>query len=173
MNEELAQLVQLACNGNDNAFTKLMSTVKDRLYRIAYAHLQNEQDALEAIQETTYRAYKGIRKLREPNYFNTWIIRILLNYCMDELKRRTRMVIKQNLRSESISFNDGLITIRMEIDQLEPHLKQLIILKYLEDLTTAQIAELLGIPDSTIKTRLTKALTLLRKQMVKDGETYA
>lgn len=172
MNEELTQLVQLACKGNDTAFTKLMNTEKDKLYRIAYAHLQNEQDALEAIQETTYRAYKGIRKLREPQYFGTWITRILLNYCMDELKHRSRTHTNDEFIEQATTFNVDFINVRMQIDRLEPQLKQLVILKYLEDLTTAQIAELLGIPDSTIKTRLTKALTLLRKQMVKDGETY-
>ncbi|PZT57794.1 hypothetical protein DN757_00095 [Paenibacillus silvae] len=45
---------------------------QSRLYRIAYAYLHNEGDALEAIQESTYRAYRNLKKLKEPSYFSTW-----------------------------------------------------------------------------------------------------
>ena len=67
-----------------------MEMHQSRLYRIAYAYLHNEDDALEVIQESTYRAYRNLKKLKQPNYFETWLIRILLNCCADERKRQGR-----------------------------------------------------------------------------------
>lgn len=199
MNDETVDrvtLIRRASKGDDAAFAELMSIEKRRLYRIAFAHLQNELDALEAIQETTYRAYKSIRKLREPKFFGTWVTRILLNYCMDELKRRKRMLVNTEHTARTLDGYASAATVassgrmigmaasnsqvdsqgfamRLMLDQLQPQSKQLIILKYLEDLTIAQIAELLGSPDSTIKTRLGKALAELRKLWMEDGESYA
>ena len=87
---DIEELLRAAKRGDEEAFYALMSSQKERLYRIAYAYLKNEDDALEAIQETTYRAWKTFGRLREAKLFPTWIVRILLNCCNDEWKRRKR-----------------------------------------------------------------------------------
>lgn len=81
-------LVLAAKCGDDEAFYALIILHKDKMYRIAYTYMKNETEALEAVQEATCRAYVQLRKLREPSYFGSWLIRILMNYCVDELKRR-------------------------------------------------------------------------------------
>ncbi|MEX2104755.1 MAG: sigma-70 family RNA polymerase sigma factor, partial [Bacilli bacterium] len=85
-------MVHAAKNGDDDAFYRLILDNKEKMYRIAYSYFKNETDALEAIQEVTYRAYVRIKKLREPQYFNTWLIRIMINYCLDEMKKGNRFV---------------------------------------------------------------------------------
>ena len=117
MNDE--DLVKAAQNGDDNAFYGLISAYKDNLYNVAYCYLKNQQDTLEAIQEVTYRAYLKINKLKEPKYFNTWLTRILINYCIDEQKRKQKIV---SLEEEPSNYNDNHIdnlTIEDAIEKLE------------------------------------------------------
>ncbi|UUZ92843.1 hypothetical protein LJK87_47525 [Paenibacillus sp. P25] len=86
----LEERVRAAQRGDDEAFYALVSEDKERLYRIGYAYLKNETEVLEAIQEVTCRAYMKVRKLKEPKYFHTWLIRILIHYCIDEQKRKRK-----------------------------------------------------------------------------------
>lgn len=83
------QLVIKAIAGNEAAFIELMKMYKIDLYKTGLSFLKNEEEALEAIQEVTYRAYKSIRKIKEPAYFKTWLMRIMINYCQDQLKKKS------------------------------------------------------------------------------------
>lgn len=91
-------LVLRAKKGDETAFYSLMMNHKEQLFKIAYSYLKNEQDALEAIQEVTFRAFKHIRKLKEPDFFSTWLIRILINHCNDELHKKKRLEMKADFR---------------------------------------------------------------------------
>ena len=64
--------------------------MKGRLYRTALLYLGGEAAALDAVDEAVYRAFLSHRKLRRPEHFNTWVTRILINVCNDELRRRKR-----------------------------------------------------------------------------------
>src|SRR5699024_3006731 len=89
-------MLKAAKKGDSEAFIQLLETQKEQIYRIAFAYLKNEQDALEAIQKVTFRAYKNIKKLKEAKYFSTWLTRIMINYCIDELKRKKRFLINDS-----------------------------------------------------------------------------
>ena len=164
-------LLKAAKKGDSEAFFQLFSKHKEKLYRIALSYLKNEQEALEAIQEVTFRSFKNIKKVREPKYFSTWITRIMMNYCIDELKRRKRFIPGEtDLLTESITEeNDNRIGMESAIQTLEPNLQEVIILKYFQDFTIDQIAEQLDRPVGTIKTWLNRALQLLRKQITREG----
>jgi RNA polymerase sigma-70 factor (ECF subfamily) len=173
LEEQIIEIVKAARKGDDESFYQLIDTHKDRLFRIAYAYLHNEQDALEAIQETTFRAYVKLRSLRKPEYFRTWLIRILINYCNDELKRRRRQSAQAadaRITEDEDLTEHHVERIRLEgaLDSLEPKLKQIVILKYFEDLTIREIAKVLRRPDSTVKTWLYKALVSLNRHMRKE-----
>jgi len=167
------QLARAARQGDDEAFFLLVSAEKERLYRIAYSYLRNEADALEAIQETTCRAYGKLRQLKEPKYFHTWFIRILIHCCIDERKRRDRAAFPSNL-SEPTSEPQGHADDRLELEEaigkLEPRFRHVIILKYYQDMTLTEIARLLEKPEGTVKTWLHKALAQLRKQIGREGD---
>ncbi|GAE47233.1 sigma factor [Mesobacillus boroniphilus] len=96
---ELQELVHRAKKGDEAAFYDLMQLHKVRLYRIALSYLKNSEDAVEALQEVTYRAFRSIRRVKEPQYFTTWLTRILINYCNDELKKRKRILVSDDLIS--------------------------------------------------------------------------
>lgn len=176
-------LVRAARRGDDHAFFELVSMHKSQLYRMAWTYLRQEQDALEAVQETVCRAYVGLKKLRNDELFTTWLVRILLNVCMDELKRRGR----QSPSSEpwqqdqprgktmcSTDRQDLTVEDRLELEQalqrLDEPEKQVILLKYFEDMTITDIANVLGCPPGTIKTRLHRALVQLRDWLGKGSE---
>ncbi len=166
-------LVRAARNGDDQAFTRLMDEEKARLYRIAYAYLHSQPDALDALQETAFRAYRNIRKLNDHTLFSTWVTRILLNYCADERKRRNRPVYPDYTSAKEVSGpKPDNLDLYMALDRLQPSEKQLIILKYMEDWTYPQIASLLQMPESTIKTRARRALDQLKSILGREDEAY-
>lgn len=168
--------VAAAQNGDDEAFYELVCAEKERLYRIAYAYLKNEADALEALQEATCRAYLKLRKLKEARYFQTWLTRILIHYCIDEQKRKRRVLPLYELPdtlAHDLALDDKL-RLELAIDRLPPNYRHIIILKYYEDMTLTDISKLLEKPEGTVKTWLHKALEELRLAYGrKGGEGYA
>lgn len=89
---EIKGLLKKAKKGDDGAFYELMQIHKIQLLKIALSYLRNEDDALEALQEVTFRAYQAVKKVKQPEYFSTWLIRIMLNYCHDQFKKKNRLV---------------------------------------------------------------------------------
>ncbi|CAH0117625.1 RNA polymerase sigma factor SigV [Paenibacillus sp. CECT 9249] len=162
-----SEWMRRAQRGDDEAFYELINSDRERLYRIAYRYLRNEDDVLEAIQEMTYRAYKQLRKLKRPEYVSTWLIRILINYCIYEQKRRRRVLpILEPLPDERASAMDlSGLGIELAVERLELKYRQIILLKYYHDLTIGEIARILERPEGTVKTWLNKALRSLRGTM--------
>jgi RNA polymerase sigma-70 factor (ECF subfamily) len=170
MNEDLQMemLMMLTKSGDTEAFIKLMDGQKARLYRIARAYLTNEQDVLDALQETSFRAYQGIAKLKDSALFETWLTRILLNCCNDEYRRRKRRNLFAQIKRMGASqptFSAGSdlkVTLEEAVKELPATQKEIIILKYVQQYTLAEIAVIMGCPEGTVKTGLHKALGRLR-----------
>lgn len=163
-------LIIAAKQGDEEAFLKLIHENKIKLYRIAFSYLKNELDSLEAIQEVTYRAYIKIKKLRNPKYFNTWLIRIMINYCIDEIRKKNKVIYKE-IEIKSFDDSSSNLSIENAIEILEPKYKTVIILKYINDYTIQEIAKIMQRPEGTIKTWLNKSLKILRKYYDKDGDS--
>lgn len=169
---EIEQLVIAAKKGHAEAFTTLISSQQERLYRIAYAYLHNEADALEAIQEVTYRAFNKINKLKDPAFFTTWIIRILLNYCSDERKRKRCFSSEPPLPESYVLDHIEDFDLTFALEELDSACKQVIILKYYEGFTLTEIGLIMESPTGTIKTRLHRALEQLRVKFGTKGDQY-
>lgn len=181
--------VEKAIAGDQAAFYQLMLMHKEQLFRMAFYMLRDEQGALEAIQETTYRAYKAIAGLHSAHYFKTWLIRILINYCHDQQKKATRerateaqkierLAEQNNLELKYSNLNEvaNSIDLQQAIQLLEPHIQQVILLKYFEDLTIQEVADVLEHPVGTVKTWLHKGLKQLRIELAQEEggiERYA
>lgn len=168
----MEEKVRAAQSGDDEAFYELMLQHRERLYRVAYPYLQNEGECLEAIQEVTYRAYRELPKLKEPQFFSTWLIRILINDCHDRIKRNQRFISQETL-PELATEHDGLDIDRLDISEalsrIEPKYRTILQLKYFEDMTVVEIAHTLNKPEGTIKTWLHQGLKGLRKSLEKGG----
>lgn len=175
-------LVRAARRGDDDAFYRLIQEHKAKLYKIAYAYFHNEADALEAIQEVTCRAYTRIGKLREPQFFNTWLTRIMINYCADERRKRNRWTARitdLDLEHADVPAEDAQsaslskMMVQTALARMEDKYQTIIQLKYFHDLTIAEIAKTMKRPEGTIKTWLHQALKGLRKHLEKEDESRA
>jgi RNA polymerase sigma-70 factor (ECF subfamily) len=156
---------------DDDFFTRI-SEQKHRLFYIAYSYLKNEADALEAVQEATCRAYLKRKSLKDPERFAPWIIRILIHFCADEQKRKRKTLPLLHVPEKSDGQSgdiSGKLDLEMALEKLKPVYRHIVILKYMQDMTIAEIAAVMDRPESTIKTWLYKGLKQLRKLLGEDG----
>ncbi|WHY87270.1 sigma-70 family RNA polymerase sigma factor [Neobacillus novalis] len=164
------QLVKEAIKGDDSAFLQLIQLYKIDLYKTALSFLRSEEEALEAIQEVTYRAYKSIRTVRDASYFKTWLIRIMINYCNDQLKKEKRVVFSEEILSlQGTSENYNEMELKDAMLGLDERSQEIITLKYFQDMKIKDIALTLQCPEGTVKTWLNKALKALRNKLEGNG----
>ncbi len=143
--------------------------IRGRLYRTALLYLGGEAAALDAVDETVYRAFLSHRKLRQPEHFATWITRILINVCNDELRRRKREPSMAELPETAAEQFDAL-PLRDAVERLPRELRAVVVLRYFSGYTLAETAEALGLPPGTVSTRQRKALSLLRLELGDEKE---
>ncbi|MDL4842075.1 sigma-70 family RNA polymerase sigma factor [Aquibacillus rhizosphaerae] len=161
--------VKKAIKGNKKAFEKIIEFEKDRLYRIAYLYVKNENDAVEIVQQTAYKAFISIDKLKKPEQSSAWLKRIAINNSIDFLRQQKKVTpfIKETLEAipaKEINIDDKMDLYQL-IDQLDERQKTIIILKYYEDLPNHEIAKIIGCPEGTVKSSLHRTLLMLRRKM--------
>ena len=166
-------LVKRATKGDRQSFEKLMDIYFDRLCREAYIRCKYEEDVKEIVQETIYKAYRNIRSLKEPQYFKTWLSRILINVANDYLRNKGMVDLELDETSyvKEVVIEDKIeikIDLYNAIDELEHKYKDAVILRYIDDLKIEDISKILDRPVNTIKTHLRKALKDMKK-MLKEG----
>lgn len=149
-------------------YIRRAEVLKVRLYRTARLYLGGEHAALDAVDEAVYKGLRACEKLREEQFFGTWLTRILINVCNAELRRHRREVSVAELPETAQEDFDAL-PLRDAVGRLPRELKEVIILRYFSGLTLAETARALDIPQGTAATRQRKALRLLRLELV-DGE---
>ena len=158
--------IKLAQKGDDNAFYELISERKAQLYKTAFTYVKNKEDALDIVSETVYKAYISINKLKEPSLFNTWLTRILINTSLDSINKSSKVVpFEENVSSDIgliLKDDEQIMDLRVAVDKLQGEYKTIVILKYFQDMTLVEIAKVLQCPLGTVKTRLHKALGVLR-----------
>lgn len=169
---EHLELVLEAMNGDGEAFYQLILPKQEDFYRIAYSYVKNKEDALDIIHETVYKAFKSLKSLKKPEFFYTWLTRILINTSIDYAKNNWKVLyfFTNSLMYSNNFMNYGLnkdekIDLYSAIDTLKEKYKTVIILKYFNGLTLNEIAEILDTPLGTVKTNLHKALAALRNEM--------
>lgn len=153
-------------------FGARVEAVYKRLYRTAYLYLGSEADALEAVDEAVYRGWKALHQLREPEYFETWLTRILLNECHRELRRRKWFSFAEETLPESAGADayDGL-TLKEAVRRLPEELRAVVVLRFFGGYSQKETAQALQIPQGTVATRQRRALALLRLELGEEGDT--
>lgn len=146
-------------------FAARTETVKQRLYRTAYLYLGSEADALEAVDEAVYQALRALKKLREPELFETWLTRILINECHRELRRRKRLAGEEAIPETAGPDAYDALPLREAIRRLPEELRLVVILRFFAGYTQAETAAALDIPQGTAATRQRRALKLLRLEL--------
>ena len=146
-------------------FAARTEAVRQRLYRTAYLYLGSEADALEAVDEAVYQALRTLKKLREPEHFETWLPRILLNECHRELRRRKRGAGGDALPDTAGPDAYDALPLKEAVRRLPEELRAVVILRFFTGYTQAETAAALDIPQGTVATRQRRALALLRLEL--------
>ena len=129
-------------------FAKRIENVRMKLYRTALTYLGNETLALDAVDEAVYKALRGRWKLRQEQFFDTWITRILINECYNELRRQKRYASLQELPETAVEAYD-LLPLKEALRCLPEELKDVVILRYFTGYTLSETAQILDIPAGT------------------------
>ena len=162
-NVEDIELVRRSIQGDTEAFSRLIKSYEKDLYRISFAITKNDEDALDCIQEAILQAFKSIKGLIYPEYFKTWLIKILLNKCRELLnKNKGIMQLSDYQAVEGHINSDEKIDLKEAVKKLEYDLKVLVILYYFEDMSVKDISNCLGLPQGTVKSRLARAREKLK-----------
>ena len=141
--------------------------LRARLYRTAFLYLGSEALALDAVDETVYKGLRGLRGLRQPEFFATWLTRILINVCNSELRRRRREIAVDAL-PETAAEEFDVLPLKEAVRRLPEELRAVVILRYFSGLTLAETARALNIPAGTVSTRQRRALSLLKLELTEE-----
>lgn len=180
------ELVARSMGGDLDSFNQLVLRWERPIFALAYRVIGREEDARDVCQETFLRAFRALKGFKGQAKFSSWLYRITLNLCRDWIRRERRQPIAQapegvdllDLASEATpSESIEELVARREIGravaramaELPDEQRTAIILKEYHGLTFQEIADLLDCPLSTVKTRLYQGLTVLRRQLAREG----
>jgi RNA polymerase sigma-70 factor, ECF subfamily len=178
------ELVARSIRGDSESFNQLILRWERPIYALAYRTIGREEDARDVCQETFLRAFRALPAFRGQAKFSSWLYRIALNLCRDWIRKERRAPIVQAPEdvdlvelaaaaepSESIedlvARKDLARTVERLMAGLPEEQRTAIILKEYHGLTFQEIADLVGCPLSTVKTRLYQGLSVLRRELAK------
>lgn len=150
---------------DQETFAARVQALRGRLYRTAYLYLGSEADALEAVDEAVYQALRALKKLRQPDFFDTWLTRILLNECHRELRRRKQFSGEETFPETAGPDEYDALPLKEAVRCLPEDLRAVIILRFFAGLSQAETAAALEVPQGTVATQQRRALQLLRLEL--------
>lgn len=157
----LSNCIERAKQGDNDAFTLIIESIKIKLYKTGIAILKNDDDTCDALQDTLINIYNNLKTLRDNSYFTTWSIRIMINNCYEIIRKRKKIVDIEERKAdqEDIYYQSYKEESELEwvLNRIDPDLKTVTILYYYDDLSVSEIAETLNIPEGTVKSRLSRA----------------
>lgn len=155
-------------NQLEEEFIIMVKENKEDFYKLAYSYVKNEQDALDIVGESTYKALNSLNRLRESKYMKTWFYRILINESITVI-RKNKTVIYDTEFIETITKDvfdkDEILDLYNSLDKLSQKYKNVIILKYIKGMQINEIAEILDMNSNTVKTRLKRGVDRLKSIM--------
>lgn len=169
-------LIELAKNGDKEAFIELIENIKQDLFKIARTRLSNYDDIEDAVQETMIEAFNNIKKLQKNEKFKTWIITILINRCNKIFRKRRKYNISfENLEFENYFFENQIDEYENELEfyrllnVLNYEERIVVLLFYKEDYSLKLISKVLKVNENTVKTRLKRAKEKIRRFYERNG----
>ena len=149
-------------------FADRVHAMQERLYRLAYGQLREEQDRRDAVQEAILKAWQSRERLRDEAYFETWLVRILINECHN-IQRAGRRIfpverlpeqpyVKENMEGSDEELREAILALPMK-------LRLPVMLHYIEGYTTEEAGRILHVPVGTVRSRLKKARELMKKAL--------
>ena len=147
---------------NDREYMARVRAMEGKLYRVAQAILWREADSVDAVQEAVLRGWMKKASLKEPERFEAWLMRILINQCRDILRHRKREDVAEvaDIPSEDRLCED--LHLRLALKRLPEKYRLPLLLHYMEGWPVRDVARMLNIPLGLAKSRLYQARRALR-----------
>lgn len=181
------QLAAKAVEGESSAFERLTLKYENRIYRHCFKILNNEEDALDATQETFFQLFKSIRTFRGDSAFSTWLFKIATNFCLMRIRKRRRIdfvsidepieigsgYLKREITdwSENPELKHDGVELLEELDRLIARLSEekriILILKEIEGFSNGEISAITGQSIAAVKSNLHRARLFVRAELAK------
>ena len=174
-------LVKRSQADDERAFGELVSRYESKVYSLALKMLRNPEDAEDVLQDTFLRAYRGIKSFKGNSTFSTWIYRITANSALMRLRKRqlpTVSIDDADERETPINIADWApgpveqvlnqetqAAMSEAIEALPPEFRQVFVLRDLEELSNAEVAEILDLSVAAVKSRLHRARLKVRNRL--------
>ena len=172
-------LVEAARHGDHEAFEVLAGAAADRLFAVARLILRDTHLAEDAVQEALVHAWRELPRLRDPERWDAWLYRLIVNACNDQGRYRRRIAAEvQMIRTEPTATDD--VTALGDRDQLErgfrrlkPEHRTAVVLHHYLGLSVPEVADAMGVPVGTAKSRIHYATEALRAALEADSRGFA
>ena len=169
--------IKKAQNRDKQAFCRVIENVERKLYIIARSRLTNTEDIKDAMQDAIMYAYINIKKLKEVEKFNAWIVKILINSCNKIYNQKKINIFSYSEFDENkFKYESDLIDLENNmnffniIDFLDVQEKTLITMYYLDEYTTKEISEILDINESTLRSKLSSIRNKIKIHLGKENK---
>lgn len=185
VNEREVDLIKKSQKGDINAFEELIRDYKKIAYNIALRVMKNKENAEDASQEALIKVYKNIKNFNQKSTFKVWLYRIVMNACIDlQRKNKHEVASLDSLKKgkdndykveieDTSKGPDAILESKLNneilykcIDNLADDHKQIIILRDLQELSYREISDVLNCSEGTVKSRLSRARTKLKKNLL-------
>lgn len=154
----------------DSDFLELVQAKENSIYRVAYGYVQNHEDAKDIVQDAVCKAYIGKKRLRDPDKFYPWFYRILANTALSFLRNSSRAVpmtlegLDLSSPDDAERWND-MLALKEALSGLNGKTRTVIILKFYENMTFSEIAQILKKPEASVKSMYYRGLKFLKERM--------
>ena len=165
----MKHLVKQSIAGDADAFLELMEKNTLAMYKVARGILGNDEDVADAIQDTILTCFEKIHTLKQPQYFKTWMIRILINECNKILRHYRSIQVQDNM--PDVPGQDGSLAeleFKEMLSLVEEKYRIALILYYVEGFKISDIASILELNENTVKSRLKRAREQIRAEYSKE-----
>ena len=186
------ELVRRAKDGDQLAFEQLVTDNEKRIYNLCRRMVGDQEDAAELTQEAFLNAWRGLPGFQAESAFSTWLYRLASNVCLDFLRREKRrkslslpVVSLDQEEAVELEIPDQRYAPEGELERLEQRQairdglarlseehRQVLVLRELSGLSYREIAQLLGVEEGTVKSRIARALGARRKVLVEEGNFF-
>ena len=176
-------IIARARRGDADAFEQLVVAYRDQVFRLALRMCGNEADADEVAQEAFLSAWKALPNFRGDSRFSTWLYQLTSHAAIDLMRREKRQIAAEDITEVSASDpgpspqqqaerSETRQAVRDAMGQLSPEYRQIVVLRFLQELSYEEIGAVLKLPPGTVKSRLNRAKSQLKDILSKSGNLF-
>ena len=176
-------IIARARRGDADAFEQLAVAYRDQVFRLALRMCGNEADADEVAQEAFLSAWKALPNFRGDSQFSTWLYQLTTHAAIDLMRREKRQIAAEDITEVSApdpgpspqqqaERSETRQAVRDAMGQLSPEYRQIVVLRFLQELSYEEIGAVLKLPSGTVKSRLNRAKSQLKDILSKSGNLF-